>query len=286
MKECKYYKKLKDKKVQCLLCPRYCVIKDGKRGNCCIRENKKGKLYLVVYGKPCAVHIDPIEKKPLYHFLPGTFSYSIGTAGCNLHCLYCQNWEISQMRPEELPSVDLSPKKAVEKAIKNNCKSISYTYTEPIISLEYILDICKEAHKKNIKNIIVSNGYINEAPLKELIKYLDAANIDLKSFDDKFYKELTGASLDPVLKTLTILAKSGVHLEITTLIIPGYNDNVKKIEEMCKWIKNELGDIPLHLSRFFPHYKMEAVEITPLETLQKAKKIAEKYLSNVHLGNV
>ncbi len=286
MKECSYYKKLKDKKVQCLLCPRYCVISDEKRGNCCIRENKSGKLYLVVYGKPCTVHVDPIEKKPLYYFLPRTFSYSIGTAGCNLHCLYCQNWEISQMKPEDLHGISLSPKKAVEEAIKNNCESISYTYTEPLIAFEYILDISKEAHKKGIKNVIVSNGYINEEPLKELIKYLDAANIDLKSFDDKFYNELTGASLDPVLKTLKILSKSDVHLEITTLIIPGHNDDVKKIEEMCKWIKGELGDIPLHFSRFFPHYKMKDVSITPLETLEKAKKIAEKYLSKVSLGNV
>ncbi len=286
MKECAYYKKLKENKVQCQLCPRYCVINEGKRGNCCIRENKDGKLYLVVYGKPCAVHIDPIEKKPLYYFLPGSYSYSIGTAGCNLHCLFCQNWEISQIKPEELPSVDLPPKKAVKEAIKNNCESISYTYTEPLISYEYVLDICKEAHKRSIRNVIVSNGYINEEPLKELIKYLDAANIDLKSFDANFYRELTGASLEPVLKTLKILAKSNVHLEITTLIIPGYNDDIERIEEMCKWIKDELGDIPLHLSRVFPYYRMKDISVTPLGTLQKAKKIAEKYLTRVNLGNV
>jgi len=286
MKECKYYKKLKDNGVQCQLCPRFCIIKSGKRGNCCIRENKGGKLFLVVYEKPCAVHVDPIEKKPLHYFLSGTKTYSIGTAGCNLHCLFCQNWEISQIKPENLPNVKLSPKEVVQEAIKYKCPSISYTYTEPLIAFEYVLDICKEAKKNNIKNVMVSNGYINEAPLKELVKYLDAANIDLKSFDDKFYKELTGASRDPVLKTLKILKENKVHLEITTLIIPGFNDNEKMIEKMCKWIKNELGDVPLHLSRFFPHYKMKDVEITPLETLQKAKKIAEKHLSKVHIGNV
>lgn len=286
MKECKHYKKLKNKEVQCQLCPRFCVIRNGKRGNCCVRENKDGKLFLVVYGKPCAVHVDPIEKKPLYYFLPGTLSFSVGTAGCNLHCVFCQNWEISQIKPEELPSIDLSPGQVVAKAIKHKCPSISYTYTEPLVAWEYVYDTSKEASKKGIKNVIVSNGYINEEPLKELIKYLDAANIDLKSFDEIFYKDLTGASLDPVLRTLKILSKGGIHLEVTTLVIPGKNDDMKTIEKMCKWLKKELGDVPLHLSRFFPHYKMKNVKITPLETLQKAKKVAEKYLSKVSLGNV
>src|SRR3989344_4456750 len=287
MKEALYYKKLKDKIIQCILCPRYCVIKEDERGNCGVRVNKNGKLYLLVYGKPCSAHIDPIEKKPLFHFLPGTNTYSIGTAGCNLHCFYCQNWSISQCKPEELSSLDLPPKKVVEEAVKNNCKSISYTYTEPVgTAAEYVLDTAKTAKKNGIKNIAVSNGFINEKPLKELCKYIDAANIDLKG-NAKFYKDVTGARIEPVLEALKIYKENKVWIEVTNLIVSGYNDNEKEIKKICLWIKNNLGDVPIHFSKFFPNYKMMNVKETPEKILVKAKEIAEKIgLNYVYIGNV
>jgi len=288
MKEASYYKKLKNKIVKCQLCPRFCTIKEDSRGNCGVRINKDGKLYSLVHGKPCTVHVDRIEKKPLYHFLPGTNSFSIATAGCNLHCLYCQNWEISQCKPEEIPHLNLSPEEIVKKAIKEKCKSISYTYTEPTIAIEYFLDIAKLARKNKLKNIIVSNGFINEEPLKDFCKYLDAANIDLKSFDDKFYKELITASFKPVLNTLKILKENNVWLEITNLIIPKKNDNLEEIKKMCTWIKNNLGEnTPLHFSRFFPMYKMLNIEPTTENSLLEAKKTAlENGLKYVYIGNI
>jgi pyruvate formate lyase activating enzyme len=287
MKEAFYYKKLKNKNVQCELCPRFCVIKPKERGNCGVRENQNGKLTSLVYSKPCAVAVDPIEKKPLFHFLPGEKAFSIGTVGCNLHCLYCQNYSTSQAKPEDVPSLNLSPKKVVEDAIAKGCKIIAYTYTEPTIFYEYMLDIAKIAKKKGIKNVIVSNGFINEKPLKELCKYIDAANIDLKSFDNEFYKKLADARIEPVLKSLKILKENKIWLEITNLLIENHNTNFKKIEEMCKWIKDNLGkEVPMHFSRFFPYYKMADSEITKEKTLKKAFKIAKKYLDYVYIGNI
>lgn len=288
MKECLYYKKLKDKIVQCQLCPRFCVIKENSRGNCGVRENKKGKLYSLVYGKPVSARGDPIEKKPLFHFLPGTNSFSIGTAGCNLHCLYCQNWEISQCRPEDVPYLDLSPEDVVKEAIKSKCKSIAYTYTEPAgTAAEYCIDIAKLAKKKKIRSVIVSNGFINEKPLEDFCKNISAANIDFKAFNDKFYKKIADGSLKPVLDSLKILKKNKIWLELTYLVIPGGNDNIKEIEKMCKWIKNTLGkEVPLHFSRFFPYYKMLDKPITPEKTLLKVSSIAKKYLDYVYVGNI
>lgn len=287
MKEALYYKNLKDDIVQCTLCPRYCAIKNDESGDCGVRLNKDKKLYTLVYGRPCAVHIDSIEKKPLHHFLPGSKSFSIATAGCNFHCKFCQNWDISQARPEDVRSFDLSPEEVVNKAIENNCKSVAYTYTEGVVFYEYALDTMKIAKKKNIRNIIVCNGFINEEPLKEWCKYLDAANIDLKG-NDKFYREMCGnARIKPVLETLKLLKKSNVWLEVTNLIIPGYNDNKEEINERCEWILNNLGNIPVHFSRFFPNYKLLDIEATPQETLIKAKEIANKIgLSYVYIGNI
>lgn len=287
MKECLYYKKLKENNVQCQLCPRFCVIKEGLRGNCGVRANKNGILYSLVYGKPVSARADPIEKKPLFHFLPGTKSYSIGTAGCNLHCLYCQNWEISQCRPEEAQSLNLTPEQIVKNARKENCKSIAFTYTEPTVFYEYMLDIAKLAKKEGIKTILVNNGYINEGPLKELCKYISAANIDLKAFTDKFYKDICSGSLKPVLNSLKILKKKKVWLEITNLIISGKNDNMEEIEKMCRWVRKELGkETPLHFSRAFPMYKLLNIDITPEKTLLNAKNIADKYLDYVYIGNI
>jgi len=287
MKEALFYKKLGNK-VQCLLCPRECIIQNEKRGFCKVRENKNGKLIALVYSRPCSIQIDPIEKKPLFHFLPGHRSYSIGTAGCNLHCTYCQNWQISQSRPEDVPSLDLPPKAVVDDAILNNCKSIAYTYTEPAVTaIEYVIDTAKIARKKRLKNVIVSNGFINEEPLKDLCKYIDAANIDLKG-NAEFYKKMTGAWIEPVLNSLKILKEKNVWLEVTNLIVPGYNDTDKELRQRCEWIKENLGeDVPLHFSRFFPYYKLTNIIPTPQGTLEKAKEIAIKTgLKYVYIGNI
>lgn len=286
IKESKYYKVLKDDIVQCTLCPKFCTIRNNERGNCGVRINKSGVIYSLVYSKPCSIAIDPVEKKPLHHFIPGSTIYSIGTAGCSLHCLFCQNFTTSQAKPEDIPYIDLPPEEAVKDAIANGCKSIAFTYNEPTIFFEYALDTMKLAKKARIKTVIVSDGFINPGPLKEWCKYLDAANIDLKAFNEKFYKEICDARLKPVLESLKILKENNVHIEITTLLIPGLNDNFKEIEEMCKWIKDNLGNIPLHFSRFFPMYKMLDKEPTPLIILIKAARIAKKYLDFVYIGNV
>ena len=288
MKEARHYEKLKENNVRCLICPRKCIVKDGERGFCKARENKKGKLYSLVYAAPCAVNIDPIEKKPLFHFLPGTDVYSIGTAGCNLRCKFCQNWQIAQAMPEDTPFIELNPENVVKEAIANCCKSIAYTYTEPTIFFEYVLDTAKLAKKKGIKNVIVSNGFVNQEPLKELCKYIDAANIDLKSFSNDFYKKVTGAWLEPVLESLKTLKKEGVWVEVTNLIIPGLNDDMKMIRKMCVWIKEELGEeVPLHFSRFFPDYLLKDYPPTEEKVLVKAKGVAEKAgLKYVYIGNI
>jgi len=286
MRQALYYKKLKNNKVQCQLCPHYCAISDGKKGNCGVRQNKKGKLYSLVYGKACSASVDPIEKKPLFHFLPGHSSFSIATVGCNMHCLHCQNWEISQAK--SILGKTLMPEDIVTQAVESNCKSISYTYTEPTVFYEYAIDTMKLARKKGIKNIIVSNGFINEEPLLEWCKYLDAANIDLKGFDNIFYKKVCSARLEPVLNSLKILKEKGIWLEVTNLIIPTLNDNLDKVKKMCRWIVDNLGsDVPLHFSRFFPHYRLVDLPPTKEETLKKARDSAKKAgINYVYIGNM
>ena len=289
MKEALYYSKLKNQLVRCELCPRLCVIKPGNIGLCRVRQNIDGKLFSLVYARPCSMHVDPIEKKPLYHFMPGARAFSIATIGCNFFCGFCQNWQISKADAAGIGKEfdEVLPEQVIELCKKNNCNIISYTYTEPTIFYEYMLDIAKIAKKQGIKNTIVSNGYINEEPLKELCKYIDGANIDLKGFTDEFYKKVCQGTLAGVLKALKTLRKEGVWLEITNLVVPGLNDNFKNIDEMCKWISKELGrDVPLHFSRFHPDYKMTDAEPTPMETLEKARRIAEKYLDYVYIGNV
>jgi pyruvate formate lyase activating enzyme len=285
-KEAMFWKREKDK-IRCELCPQNCLIAEGKVGFCGVRQNKDNKLITLVYNKPCSVNLDPIEKKPLYHFLPGETALSIGTVGCNFACEFCQNWEISKAKPDISKFKIVKPEQIIEIAKQNNAKIIAYTYTEPTIFYEYMLDIAKLAKKEGIKNVIVSNGFINEKPLKKLAKYIDGANIDLKAFDKGFYKKNCSGRLEPVLKALKLLKENNIWLEITNLIIPGRNDDMKKIKEMCKWIKNELGEhVPLHFSRFFPMYKMDDIESTPTETLEKAANIAKKYLNYVYMGNV
>lgn len=287
MKEASWYKKLDGKNVKCILCPKNCIIPDGKFGFCGVRKNSNGRLYAISYEQPVSIHIDPIEKKPLFHFLPTSRSLSFGTVGCNLDCRWCQNWEISKARGSELKTKKYSPKKIVEIALKNKVESISYTYNEPTIFYEYLLDCAVLARDEGIRNVFVSNGFINKEPLNELCNHIDAANIDLKSFNREFYLKYCSAMLENVLESLKILKKRGIWLEVTNLIIPTLNDNFEEIEEMCKWIKDNLGrDVPLHFSRFFPMHKMLELYPTPEETLKRAQEIAKKYLDFVYIGNI
>jgi len=285
MKEALFYKKLKHA-VQCQLCPHFCTLKDGERGKCHVRENQNGKLISLVYGKPCSLALDPIEKKPLYHFLPGELALSIATIGCNLNCKHCQNWQISQAEPDESIRT-IKPEEIIKEAKEKNVKIISYTYTEPTIFYEYMLDIAKLARKQGIKNMIVSNGFINPEPLRKLCKYIDGANIDLKSIDDKFYKKICEGRVGPVLESLKILKQEGVWIELTNLLIPGQNTDEKHIKKIVRWIRENLGeDTPLHFTAFYPCYKLSDVPATSIETLRKAKKIAEKKLKYVYTGNI
>jgi len=287
MKEALFYKKLKDKVVQCKLCPRICTIKQGNRGNCGVRENTDGKLYSLSYGKPVSIVLDPIEKKPLYHFLPNQQTLSIATAGCNLHCLYCQNWEISQCKPEKAPSFSMSPERIIEEAIMRKVNIISYTYTEPTIFYEYMRDIARLAREKKINNATVTNAFINPEPLKEICKYLNASNVDFKG-SDKFYKELSGAWRKPVEEAIKIMFEKGVWIELTNLIIPGHNDKEKDIIEIINWIKKNLDvNVPLHFSAFYPAYKMLSTEPTRSKIVVKARQIAmDAGLHYVYTGNI
>jgi pyruvate formate lyase activating enzyme len=286
-KEGLFYIKTSDG-IKCQKCPHECLLQDGESGFCRNRIVDKYKLYSIAYGNPCAVHIDPIEKKPFFHFLPTTKAFSIAAAGCNFRCLNCQNWQISQSSPKETDNVDLMPEKVVEQCIENKCESIAYTYSEPTAFYEYAFDTAKLSKEKGIKNVWKSNGYINEAPLRKLCKVIDAANIDLKNFDDSVYQKLSGGKLAPVLHTLKVFKDEGVWLEITNLVIPNWTDNLDMIKKMCEWlVKNNLQDCPLHFSRFTPLYKLTQLPLTPVQTLEKARDIALKSGINfVYIGNV
>jgi len=282
------YEKLKDKKVKCNLCPNYCIIKENEYGKCKARKNIGGKLYSMVYGKIAAMHIDPVEKKPFFHFLPGSLIYSISTTGCNMRCKFCQNWQISQVYPYEVKTKFISPQDIINDVKSKKINAIAFTYGEPSVFYEYMLDIAKLAKKNGIRTAVVSSGYLNPEPLKKLLPYIDAYKIDLKGFTDKFYNEVTSGKLNPVLETIKIIKKSGVWLEIVNLIIPGYNDDEKDIKRMAEWIKNNLGDdVPLHFTRFYPNYKLSNLPPTPIETLKKARKIAmDAGLKYVYTGNI
>ncbi|MFC2098301.1 AmmeMemoRadiSam system radical SAM enzyme [Bacteroidota bacterium] len=274
--------------VKCLICPNECTLKPGELSDCRNRINRDGKLYTIAYGNPCAVHIDPIEKKPLYHFLPSTQSFSIATAGCNLACLNCQNWTISQSSPTETRNVDLMPDNLVKQALNNDCRTIAYTYSEPITFFEYTCDSSKLAHEQGVRNILVSAGYINPEPQHHLIRYIDGANIDLKSFSEEIYLKLNGGKLKPVLEGLKVFREEGVWLEITNLIVPGWTDDMVMIARMCDWLfENGFRDVPLHFSRFHPTYKLTQIPPTPVSTLEKAKETAlAAGLRFVYIGNV
>lgn len=285
--EALFYQKLEDGKVKCLLCPHYCEILPGKRGICWVRENQDGVLYSLNYRRLIAVHIDPIEKKPLFHFYPGSQSYSIAAMGCNFHCLHCQNWSISQVREVGIEGQVISPKKIVQNAIDSGCLSISYTYTEPTVYYETALEISRLARESGLKNIFVTNGYISSDALNYIANFLDAANIDLKAMSDSFYRQVCGAKLKPVLDRIKQYYELGIWIEITTLIIPGYNDQEDELEKIAEFIADIDQDIPWHVTAFYPTYKLNSVPATPLSTLQRAYQIGkEKRLRFVYQGNV
>lgn len=288
LKEAMFYEKLNGQNVQCHLCPRGCVISEGKRGFCRNRENKKGTLYTLVYGKPAVVDIGPIEKAPLYHFIPGHFRLCLTCASCNLRCKHCQNAHLSQKSFEELNHYSYSPSEIVQQAKNQDLFSISFTYTEPTVYYEYIYDISSIAEQMGMKTSIVSNGYINREPLKKLLPVLDAVKIDLKGFSEEFYEEVCSASLKPVLNSLWTVKEEKVWLEIVNLLIPTLNDDLKMIDEMCQWVKENLGaDTPLHFTRFFPSHKLTSLSPTPVSTLESAYEIAKANgLKYVYIGNI
>jgi len=290
VKEAMLYEKLPEGKVRCHLCAHHCVIADGKRGICQVRENRGGTLYTLVYGRTIAQHVDPVEKKPLLHVAPGTSAYSIATAGCNFRCDWCQNWQISQMvRERDLIMGDrASPEQIVAAAKENGCRSIAYTYTEPTIFFEYAYDTARLAHEEGLHNLYVTNGYMTEDMLETFQPYLDAANVDLKAFRDETYRKYVGAKLQPVLDAMKTMKRLGIWLEVTTLVIPGINDEDEELEDAARFVADELGvETPWHISRFSPAYKMTDVPPTPVETLNRAREVGlEAGLRYVYVGNV
>ncbi len=290
MKEALLYQQLDNAKVQCNLCAHRCRINPGKNGICLIRENKEGILYTKVYGKTIARHVDPIEKKPLYHFYPGSQAYSIATPGCNFRCRFCQNWDISQSVPGEKQGsgTEAAPDQIVKHAQGMDCKIIAYTYTEPTIFFEYSYDTAIEAKKYGMKNIYVSNGFMTYEMLDMIGPYLDAINVDLKAFREETYRSIIGASLQPVLDNLKKIKQMGIWLEVTSLIIPGINDDPAEIKDMANFVASELGvDVPWHISRFYPAYKMRDVSVTPEDVIHRAKETGiEAGLQFVYPGNL
>ncbi len=286
--EASFYKQLDNEMVQCQLCPNKCILKPGQRGRCGVRENIKGKLYSLVYGKPVTTHVDPIEKKPLYHFLPGAKAYSLATVGCNLNCKNCHNWDIAHRSPEEVEPKEMTPEEVIQAAKNTNAEVIAFTYNEPTVWYEYMYDIAKLAQQEGIKTVNISSGYINPEPLKNLLPYLDAMKIDLKGFNPQTYQELNQGQLQPVLNSIKTVAETDTWLEIVNLVVPEYTDNLEEIEQMCQWIYDEIGpNVPLHFSRFTPANKLTHLPPTPKETLIKARQIClDIGLNYVYIGNL
>ncbi len=274
--------------VQCELCPKNCLIEPGQSGECRIRVNLDGRLVAVTYGYPCSVHVDPVEKKPLFHFLPGTPILSLATVGCNLHCKNCQNWEISQENPENIQAHHLPPDQVAPLAQRYDCLSIAYTYTDPAVFYEYALDCAIEAKEAGLKNVLVTAGYMNPKPMKNLYQHVDAANIDLKALSDDFYRDICDGTLEPVLNTLVTAKSMGVLVEVTNLLIPTLNDSSEDIRKLCAWVVENMGrETPLHFSRFFPNYRMKNLPPTPPDTLDRAREIADaEGLHHVYVGNI
>ncbi|MFH1059803.1 MAG: AmmeMemoRadiSam system radical SAM enzyme [Pseudomonadota bacterium] len=283
-----FYEPLPERFVQCTLCPQACRLGPGETGVCRVRRNIDGVQHTLVYGNPCAVHLDPIEKKPFFHVLPGTRSFSLATAGCNFGCLFCQNWEISQQSPADTLNLALSPAEAADEALALGAASLASTYVEPVIFMEYMLDLGREARRWGLLKVVHSNGFVNPGPLKELMAVLDAACIDLKSSNPRFYREVCGGELKPVQATLKALAKAGVHTEIVHLMIPTLNDDPAETRDLARFVAGELGPAtPLHLTRFMPRYKLNNLPPTPVATLERARDLAQAAgLQYVYLGNV
>ena len=286
--EAKYYKKLEHKEIECVLCPRQCKVGDRERGYCGCRENQDGIYYTLVHSYPCSVHVDPIEKKPLFHFLPGTDAFSIATAGCNINCKFCQNWEISQVRPEQVNAYYLPPEDVASYAQESGSRSIAYTYSEPVVFYEYMLDCAVEGRRRGIKSVVITAGYISHDPWLELIREVDAIKVDFKAFTEKFYQDICHGKLKPVMDALLDLAQSNIWYELVYLVVPTLNDNFSDIRRMSKWIVKELGrDVPVHFTRFHPMYLLKNLPPTPVSSLEKAREIAlQEGMNFVYVGNI
>ncbi|HIE53156.1 MAG TPA: AmmeMemoRadiSam system radical SAM enzyme [Armatimonadetes bacterium] len=279
---------MEDGRIHCYLCPRHCHLREGQTGFCYVRRNEGGKLYALAYAQPYAVHVDPIEKKPLFHFLPGTTIFSLGTAGCNMGCKFCQNWDLSKAQYDQGRAFNLPPGQAVELAQQHGCASLAYTYNEPTVFAEYVMDLAREGRKRGLKSAMVTNGYITQEALPQVYENIDAANVDLKAFSEDFYRKLTLSHLKPVLETLKELQRRKVWLEITNLVIPTLNDDPAEIRQMCEWILENLGDrVPLHFTAFHPDFKLLDKPRTSPQTLRQARRTAlEVGLKYVYLGNI
>ncbi len=288
IREARYYEKQTEKRLTCKLCPHECRVADLERGTCGVRENNGGTYYTHVYGNPCSMHIDPIEKKPLFHYFPTTQALSIGTAGCNFACKFCQNWEISQKRPEQVQSQKVYPAELIKLAQENKCKTVAHTYTEPVIFFEYMLDCAIEGKKRGVRNVMISNGFIQEKPMREVCQYLGAVKIDLKAFTEKFYSTMCEGKLKPVLDTLLVLKEVGIWFELVVLVIPTLNDSQAELTGMTRWIVKELGgNVPLHFSRYYPTFMLKNIPPTPPETLHRARRIAlDNGVKFVYIGNM
>jgi pyruvate formate lyase activating enzyme len=286
--EAKFYQKLPDRKIKCKLCPRECAVGDKERGYCGVRENRGGTYYTLVHSRVCAAHVDPVEKKPLFHYLPGTNAFSIATAGCNVNCKFCQNWDISQSRPEEVPSQYAPPQRVAELAKQYDCPTIAYTYSEPVVFAEFLMDTADAGHAAGVRSIVVSNGYMQEEALKAAYGKMDAVKIDLKSFSESYYNKVVTGQLKPVLDSLVTLRKLGKWTEIVYLVLPTLNDSDQEFRGLAQWIKANLGaDVPLHFTQYHPEYLLKNLPITPVPTLERAKAIADaEGLHYVYIGNV
>jgi pyruvate formate lyase activating enzyme len=287
-REASWYKKLEEGRVECELCPQACQVADMERGMCGVRENRAGTYYTLVHGLTCAVHVDPIEKKPLFHVLPGEKAFSFSTAGCNVECKFCQNWELSQFRPEQVQAYDLPPETLAAVAKQNGARLTAATYGEPVVFWEYVRDAAIAARAAGLRPTVVSNGFIEERPLREVLPLLSAIKVDLKSFRDDFYREQVRGQLEPVLKSLQVIKEVGTWLEIVVLLVPTLNDSASEIHDLCAWVKKELGaDVPIHFTRFHPTYRLTDLPPTPVASLERAWQIGrDAGLNYVYLGNV
>jgi pyruvate formate lyase activating enzyme len=286
--EAKFYQKLQNRKIKCKLCPRECTVGDKERGYCGVRENRGGTYYTLVHSRVAAAHVDPVEKKPLFHYLPGTTAFSLGTAGCNVNCKFCQNWDISQSRPEQVPAQYAPPQRVAELAKQYGCPTIAFTYSEPVVFAEYLMDAADAGHEAGIRSLVVSNGFMQEDALKTAYGKMDAVKIDLKSFSESYYRQVVTGQLKPVLDSLVTLRKLGKWTEIVYLVLPTLNDSDQELRGLAQWVKANLGeDVPLHFTQFHPEYLLKNLPITPVPTLERAKAIADaEGLHYVYIGKV